>query len=104
MKTDNRYNITIKDKIVGYVEGEYFIKSVLGSKHKLRKPPAWAIDKEILLLLNKIGVKRVKIHDRETNETYITELKTFYLSEKGFKITRGHGEQVAVTLNNWTVL
>ena len=43
--------IKVGDRVVGYLEGngdkDKFTKSVVGSKHRLRCPPAWAIDAEV---------------------------------------------------------
>ncbi len=36
--------VKVGNKIIGYLEGDKFIKPVIGSKHKLKYPPAWAID------------------------------------------------------------
>ncbi len=39
--------IRVGSKIVGELDGTTFRKLVRGSLHKLRNPPAWAIDAEV---------------------------------------------------------
>lgn len=70
-----------------------------GSQHMLRKPPAWCFETNILLEASRLGVSVVQVHDVETHTTYSASLQT--LLQKGIRLNRGHGEQLAVPLSCW---
>ncbi len=89
-------------KIMGTIVGDEFIKYVLGSKHQLRIPSAWAMDKWVFNTIKYEGVRVVRIIDKESGKEYTAELKMF--DRHGFKVDRGHGEQIALQLRWWVVL
>jgi hypothetical protein len=64
-------------------------------------PPAWAFDVFSLVQAQRLGAVDVELFDTDTCETYGLPIADVY--ERGFKINRGHGEQVAVPLNCWQV-
>ena len=84
---------------VGVVEGQVFHKNVIGSKHMLRRPPAWAFDLETLDQAEQAGARWVRVRDAETGREY--EAAIAYIRAKGFDVNRGHGRQVALPLGEW---
>ena len=98
----NPVNAIIKaqGKIIGYLKNHAFIKRVQGSKHMLRKPPAWCISKEVFCEEILPNTNRIIIEDTESEVTY--ECLTRVFVEYAFEIRRGNFEpQLALTLNHW---
>ncbi|MDP2719570.1 MAG: hypothetical protein Q8P44_07060 [Dehalococcoidia bacterium] len=86
-------------KIIGHIDGKKFEKVVQGSKHMLKKPPAWCIDadafdNEILPTCTEIIVR-----DTESGVEYYSTMFNFE-QYKG-TIDRGFGRQYFLTLNHW---
>ena len=97
-------NVPIKaqGKIVGYLEGNCFHKRVIGSKHKLRKPPAWCISKQAFCEEILPNTENIIIEDTESGLTYECLTKVF--AEHAFEIQRGNFEpQLALGLRFWEV-
>jgi len=90
-----------RGKVVGNVKGDTFYKRLSGSKHFLRRPPAISFDEKSLKKAYGYGAKRIVVHDKDTNKNYIANLYTVY--EKGFKVDRGFGKQIALPLSFWNV-
>lgn len=91
--------VKVNGKVIGWLEVDTFYKSVAGSRHKLRKPSAWAIDaeafdREVMPIANKIV-----IIDKETDIEYHTSVDTFNRF-KG-ELDRGFGKQYYLTLAHW---
>lgn len=86
-------------KAVGTVRGDTFYKSIQGSKHLLRQPPAIAFDVCSLEQAKAAGVIFVKVTDTETKTTYTAELS--HILEHGTRFNRGWGEQIYLPLNGW---
>lgn len=99
--TKRRRLIKVGNKVVGHLEGSRFIKSVIGSIHRLRCPPAWAIDAEVFDSQVKTNATEFLIVDRETRLEYHCSVKTFDRL-KG-ELDRGFGRQYYLTLNHWTI-
>jgi len=76
-------------------------RRVQGSRHQLRQPPAWAFERNILEQAHEAGASVVEVHDTETGITYTAPMATLW--QKGIRIQRGHGEQIALPLNLWHV-
>ncbi|GIV15859.1 MAG: hypothetical protein KatS3mg022_1294 [Armatimonadota bacterium] len=74
-------------------------RRVQASRHQLRQPPAWAFERNILEQAHEAGASLVEICDVETGITYTAPLATLW--QKGIRIQRGHGEQIALPLNLW---
>ena len=91
--------IKVGDKVVGCLKGDKFIKSVIGSKHQLRQPPAWAIDAEAFDVEVKPNASVIVVIDRETGIEYHCPVETFD-KLKG-ELDRGFGRQYFLTLNHW---
>ena len=88
--------------VVGRVDGDTFFKKGLRSTvHQLRRPPAWACDVDALDQARAAGASRVEINDLDTGKTYTADLADFY--RYGLKVTRGHGDQLALLLGRWSV-
>lgn len=88
-------------KVVGCFEQNKFIKEVYGSKHKLRYPPAWAIDAEAFDIEIKPNATEIVVIDKETGIKYHASVETFDRL-KG-ELDRGWGRQYLLTLNHWQV-
>jgi len=99
------YNTNVKTpvkaqgKIIGYLQGRRFTKPVIGSKHKLRVPPAWAIDAEAFDREIRPNAMEILVIDKETGIKYRASVGTFDRL-KG-ELDRGFGRQYFLTLNNW---
>lgn len=85
-------------KVIGEIEGSMLTKYVAGSKHKLIKMNAWAIDK-VLLNEYKDEIKEVRVIDTEAKITYTVSVDI--LLDKGIRIDFGYGEQIALPLRYW---
>ncbi|MFC1955551.1 hypothetical protein ACFLWZ_03320 [Chloroflexota bacterium] len=99
--TQEKRIVRVGNKIVGHIEGDTFIKSVCGSKHKLRCPPAWAVDAEVFDNEMRPNASEFVIIDKETGIKYHTRVDTFDRL-KG-ELDRGFGRQYFLTLNQWEV-
>ena len=89
------------DKVVGSLEDNRFIKLVIGSKHKLRCPRAWAIDAEAFDIEVKPNATEIAVIDKETGLEYHCSVEIFDRL-KG-ELDRGFGRQYFLTLNHWQV-
>jgi hypothetical protein len=87
-------------KVIGKVSGDVFCKKVVKSKHLLRKWNAWGIDKAVVDSLIRNGIKQIIVHEKEENIDYETSVKDFV--EKGIKEDFGHGDQIFLSLENFT--
>jgi len=87
-------------KVVGMVKGDTFQKSIRGSVHFLRKPPAIAFDVSTINQATEAGAVRVKVIDKESGTVYQATLE--HIKEKGFTLNRGYGEQIALILEGWS--
>jgi len=99
--TEKKQSVKVGDKIVGYLEGGKFIKQVVGSKHRLRLPPAWAIDAEAFEGEIKPNARGIVVIDRETGMEYHASVETFD-KFKG-ELDRGFGRQYYLPLSYWEV-
>jgi len=94
--------IKAQGKIIGYLQDHTFIKRVQGSKHMLRKPPAWCISKQAFCEEILPNTEEIIIKDMESELSY--ECPTQVFAEHAFEIQRGNFEpQLALTLNHWEV-
>ena len=88
-------------KVIGHFEQNKFIKEVCGSKHKLKYPPAWAIDAEAFDKEVKFNATDIVVIDRETGIKYQTTVENFE-RHKG-ELDRGWGRQYFLTLSHWEI-
>lgn len=87
--------------VIGQVIGDTFHKRARSSMHMLRRPRAWACDVDSLDQAQAAGAVKVAILDRDTGQTYLATVADFY--QYGVRVTRGHGDQLALVLNRWQV-
>jgi len=83
----------------GVVAEGVWHKRVRGSLHRLRRPPAWAVDLADLEAAEALGVRLVAIHDQEAERDYWASIGI--IRRRGFVLNRGFGEQVALPLAGW---
>jgi hypothetical protein len=88
-------------KIIGYVSGLVFAKTISGSKHFLRRPAAIAFDVATLDAAEAAGAVMVKVTDGETGHVYAQRIVT--IRAYGFPVTRGFGRQIALPLNAYAI-
>ena len=93
--------IRVNHKIVGEVRGNKFVKRVKGSRHQLHSPRAWAVDVHSLGDAERLGAREVEIEDTETGAIYIASIER--IRSKGFRFDRGHGQQICLPLQFWSV-
>lgn len=93
--------VKAQGKIIGYLQNHTFIKRVQGSKHMLRRPPAWCISKDAFCERILPATQYVIIEDVESGLNYQISTETF--AEHCFEIQRGNFEaQLAMELRFWT--
>ena len=97
--TKDKRLVRVNGRIIGKIEDGIFTKSVIGSKHMLRCPPAWAIQGDAFENEVKTNAKEIVVIDKETNIQYRTTVEIFD-SQKG-TLDRGFGKQYFLTLNHW---
>jgi hypothetical protein len=99
--TQSSIPVYIGQRVIGVVSGDTFHKSILGSKHILKRPRAIAFDRSTLRDAAAAGATCAAILDRETGTTYTISFETIHTYS--FPVFRGHGDQVAVTLDRWAI-
>lgn len=99
--TSGRKLIKVGNKVVGYLEGNHFIKWVMGSKHRLRCPPAWAIDADAFNTDIRPNATEIIVIDKEAGLKYRCPVETFDRL-KGV-LDRGFGRQYFLPISNWKV-
>lgn len=93
--------LKVGNRVIGYFEGNRFIKSVVGSRHKLKFPPAYCLSAEVFEQI-KADISEIIVRDRESGLIYRSSVDNF--TEHCFEIQRGSFErQLALTLNHWEV-
>ena len=87
-------------RIIGEVRGEVFHKTIIGSKHLLKQPPAIATDDDALEQAERAGARWMEVRDSESKTTYRASLELLHSS--GFPVKRHFGAQTGLTLNLWS--
>lgn len=85
---------------IGAVDGTVFFKTVQGSAHFLRTPPAICSDVSAIRQARAAGADTMVVLDTETNIEYRASF--LRIEEKGFAFERGHGEQIALAMKYWS--
>jgi hypothetical protein len=93
--------IYVNGRVIGYVTAGAFSKAIAGSKHMLRSPRAICFDRCTVRDAAAAGATFAAILDRETGKTYTASFET--IDEYGFAVRRGHGDQVGLALDFWSV-
>lgn len=100
LKSPVNIAITVEGKIAGYIRGDSFHKRVIGSKHQLRKLPAWSISKAAFCEQILPNTQQLIVEDIEVGVAYHCSTELF--ARHCFEIQRGSFEpQLALTLNYW---
>ncbi|MBX2997780.1 MAG: hypothetical protein KF893_04665 [Caldilineaceae bacterium] len=86
---------------IGYVRGQTFHKAITGSKHLLRSPAAIAFDRSTLVDAERAGAVAVCVRDTETATIYTAQIADIW--RYAFPVRRGFGDQIAMSMNRWTV-
>jgi hypothetical protein len=100
-KSSSSIPIRAGGHVVGKVKQDKFIKTVDGSRHFLRVPPAICFDMKSLLDAERAGAVTVEVIDRETGRVYRATIQLVW--DIGFKVSRGFGDQIALPFNLWQV-
>ena len=92
--------VWVDGRIVAQICDGIFSKSIAGSKHLLKAPPAIALDADSYDGLRE-NFRTIKVTDRETGRTYVISADEF----DRFKVQmdRGYGRQYFVPLGNWDI-
>lgn len=90
----------MQGKTCGTLDGDTLYKTVSSAKHRLRIPPAWALDLDHIEQAEQHGVLWVQLHDTDDSSTWRASLADF--RTYGYRLDRGHGVQLALTLDHWT--
>lgn len=101
MQTNYTPIFSVGGKPCGKVGGDTWYKTIAGSRHILRQPPAIAFDLETVNQAERAGAVRVRVTDRETGTLYTASLA--HIREAGFSFDRGFGWQIALPLQGWTI-
>ncbi|MFC1967851.1 hypothetical protein ACFLVX_00460, partial [Chloroflexota bacterium] len=91
--------VKVDGKIIGTLDGNKFIKTVVGSRHRLRRPPAWALDAGAFDQEVRPNATEVIVIDKETGVEYHASVETF--DQLKGELDRGFGRQYFLTLNHW---
>ncbi len=89
-------------KTCGALDGDTLRKTVSSSKHRLRIPPAWALDLAHVELAEQHNTQWAELQDSDDGSTWRAALADF--RRYGVRLDRGHGVQLALGLNHWTHL
>jgi len=98
----NQNNIYVSNRCVGAVDNGIFHKSIKGSRHLLRTPPAICLSVESLRQAEDRGASEIEIADTETGKVYQSKIE--YFRQHAWKIQRGGYEpQLAMRLELWEI-
>lgn len=97
--TGDKRPVKVNGRAIGWLAGDTFYKSVIGSKHKLRQPPAWAIDAEAFSREVKPNAAKIVVIDKEADVEYCASMETFV--RHSFRFNRGFFDQYALPLQYW---
>lgn len=86
-------------KVIGSSDGIVFRKTIKGSLHILRCPPAIAIDAEAYEQEIKPTHERIEVMDTESDKVYTISVDSFERNKE--ELDRGHGRQVYARLRYW---
>lgn len=89
-------------RAIGWWEGDTFVKPVLASKHKVRKPLSWAIDAQTYDEQIAPFAKEIIVWDRESDTKYRASVSHFDRHRGTFD--RGYGVQYFLAFSEWEVV
>lgn len=94
--------ISVSNRYVGDVSGGVFRKSIKGSRHILRTPPAICLSVESLRQAEQCGACEIRITDIESGRVYSSTLEHF--KRFSFEVQRGGFEaQRGLCLERWSL-
>ena len=100
---EERQHVSLPNgQVIGWFDGDTFMKAVCGSKHRLRKPPAWAIDASVFDKEVRSRATQIIIWDKESDTKWKTSVETFD-RHKG-TLDRGFGRQYFLPLSRFQVV
>jgi hypothetical protein len=99
--TGQKKPVKVDERVIGYLLNGTFYKSVIGSKHRLRHPPAYAVDAEVFDSEIKPNASEIVVIDRETGIEYHVSVVAFDRFKE--ELDRGFGRQYYLTLSYWQV-
>jgi len=91
--------VKLNGKCIGELKDGVFYKTVVGHRHQLRHPPAWAIQADVFDKLIKPNATKIVIKDKESGIEYHCSVESF-CRLRG-ELDRGFGRQYFLTLNHW---
>lgn len=94
-------SINVNGRVVGTVRGDTLYKTIHGERHFLRYPPAIAFDFVTLETAERAGAQYVQVKDADSGKLYRASVQT--IRRKGMFVNRGHGDQIALALKDWSV-
>ncbi|HEY3311216.1 MAG TPA: hypothetical protein VGK00_06200 [Anaerolineales bacterium] len=99
--TSNSVEIFAGRRFVGRVTGDVFSKTIEGSKHIMKDPPALFWDVQALKDAEAVGAEVVEVKDRESGNVYTARIATIW--QKPIYKNYGYGDQVGLRLSEFTV-
>ena len=97
--SSTKRNVRVNGKVIGVLEGRRFTKTVVGSRHKLRQPEAWAVDAGAFDTEISSHANEIVVVDREAQIEYRVPTSVFI--EHSGEMDRGYGRQYFLTLPYW---
>ena len=86
---------------VAEVVDDLLRKQVNSRKHKLRKPPGYAVEESVIEQAEALGVTRVELTERDTGRVLRAPLSAF--RDKGIRIARGgFAPQLCLPIAKWS--
>lgn len=102
LSVNEPFQIRVEGRVIGEVLKGIFKKTITGSLHFLKKPPAIALSVESLAQAERAGAVEIHITDRETGRVYACTFEHF--KNRAFPIQRGRFEpQLALLLSDFDI-
>lgn len=95
----SRQLIKAGNRVIGEISDSTLFKRVSGSRHMLKRPPAWAWDAYALQQALAVGAVSVAVFDTETGILYTVPLA--YFLKYGTPFNYGWGDQIYLPLGQW---
>ena len=86
-------------RVVATLDGDILKKRVIEARHKLYRPPAWCIDRYVVINAVNGGAERIEIFATDTGKTYRVAMSTFLAHAE--KLDRDHNAQLMLRLRWW---
>lgn len=86
-------------RVVATLDGDILKKRVIEARHKLYRPPAWCIDRYVVINAVNGGAERIEIFATDTGKTYRVEMSTFLAHAE--TLDRDYNVQLMLRLRWW---